>query len=399
MRILYLTNNFPFPLTSGYLRHYFFIRELSQQHAITLLSIVGPTFATEHAEALKPFVEQVMPFTSTNRGRSLGRKTLNRLRSLFDDAQLDEAVRQMKMMVEQLTQEEQFDLVFSSGKQTLPVIKNLDNIPLVVDLCDAASTRIRGSMAYTKRVRLPVLMLNYLQMRRVEQTLINSAAHMLFASCRDREDLLGQSSHQTTIVPNGVDLDFWQRSSSKRGQNSIVFTGGMNYPPNTDAALYLINVIFPSVQRLIPDTQLFIVGRDPTPQLQQAGQQPNITVTGYVDDIRPFLEQATVFVAPIRYGAGIQNKVLEAMAMEVPVIASPLAADGLRTEAGNCPPIQVAKTAQEFVTLINNELKQWYKDPGPATKARAWIQQQFVWSQSGQKLEQVISSIMHSTTG
>src|SRR5206468_215326 len=139
----------------------------------------------------------------------------------------------------------------------------------------------------------------------------------------------------------------------------------MEYPPNTDAALYLIEEILPLVQRTVPAAQALIVGRDPPARLRSAGQRPGVTVTGFVDDVRPYLERATVFAAPLRFGAGIQNKVLEAMAMEVPVVASPLAADGLRTEDGAQPPLDVARTTEEFADRIARRLLEAQRDPAP----------------------------------
>src|SRR5262249_35119838 len=153
--------------------------------------------------------------------------------------------------------------------------------------------------------------------------------------------------------------------TSKLGANTIAFTGAMDYPPNTDAALYLVETILPLVQRAIPDARALIVGRDPPARLARAGQRPGVTVTGFVDDVRPYLEQATVFAARLRSGAGIQNKVLEALAMELPVIASPLAADGLRTEDGQTPPAQIVRGVQEFADQIVRALRERASNPAP----------------------------------
>src|SRR4051794_9793413 len=110
MRILYLTNGFPYPLTSGYLRHYYLIKELARHHAISLLSIVGPNFAAENVAALAPCTERVLTFVSTSKAGSFRRKALARVRSL-GGAQGDEAVRQMRAAVERLSQAEPFDVV------------------------------------------------------------------------------------------------------------------------------------------------------------------------------------------------------------------------------------------------------------------------------------------------
>jgi polysaccharide biosynthesis protein PslH len=398
MRILYLTNGFPYPLTSGYLRHYFLIKELAQRHAITLLSIVGANFAAENIAALQPFTERVLTFASKSKSGSLKSKALSRLKSLASAGQGDEAVRRMREVVERMTREEPFDAVLFSGKRTYPAIAGMQGLPLVVDMCDATSVKIRGSIRYTRRVRLPLLLLDYLQVRAAERMLIGNAAHLLFASVRDRDALVGRSS-RATVVPNGVDTTFWRRTSSELGANTIAFTGAMDYPPNTDAALYLVEAILPLVQRAIPDARALIVGRDPPPRLARAGQRPGVTVTGFVDDVRPYLEQATVLAAPLRFGAGIQNKVLEALAMELPVVTSPLAADGLRTENGLTPPAQVAHGVQEFADLIVRVLRERASNSAPESAARRYVETHFVWRRSGEKLDQVLGNVAKPRAG
>lgn len=394
MRLLYVTNGFPFPLTSGYLRHYYLIRELSRQHAITLLSIVDATIAPSSIAALEPFTEQVLTFPSSQKRRSLWRKALGRARSIVASAQGDQALWQMRAAVERLARTEPFDLVLFSGKRTLAAIERLSGVPLVVDMCDATSVRILGSLRYARMRRFPALLLDYVQVRAAERTLMRRAAHLLFASCRDRDALVGRAVAHASVVPNGVDLDFWRRSSPECAPATIIFTGAMSYPPNTDAALYLVNDIVPQVQRVLPDVQTLIVGRDPPPQLVAAGRRPGVTVTGLVDDMRPYLERATVFVAPLRFGAGIQNKLLEAMAMEVPVIASPLAADGLRTEDGQVPPIAVARSRSQFVELIVRCLEGGAHQQARDHVARRYVESSFVWRTSGAKLEQVIDALV-----
>ncbi len=398
MRILYLTNGFPYPLTSGYLRHYFLMKELSQRHAITLLSIVGANFAAEHVAALTPFTEQVLTFTSRSKAGSLKRKAIGRLKSLGGAAQGDEALRQMRAAVERLTRAEPFDAVLFSGKRTYPAIAQIQGLPLVVDMCDATSVKIRGSVHYTRTARLPLLLLDYLQVRAAERMLIRNAAHLLFASVRDRDALVGRAS-QATVLPNGVDTEFWRRTSRERGRNTIAFTGAMDYPPNTDAALYLAEQILPLVQRAVPDARALIVGRDPPPRLRQAGQRTGVTVTGFVDDVRPYLEQATVFAAPLRFGAGIQNKLLEALAMELPVVASPLAADGLRTTEGHTPPAQIARGAQEFADMLVQRLRERDGDPAPDAAARRYVESHFVWRRSGEKLDAVLERVVRPQAG
>lgn len=388
MNILYLTNGFPFPLTSGYLRHYFLIKELAEDHEVSLLSMVAPSYKEEHQEALRPFTKRIMTFSSGSKGGSLSKKIVRRLRSI---SQPDPSVQKMRQAIDELLRTDHFDVVVS-GKRTMEAVAHL-RIPLVADMCDATSSRIQGSMRFASPARLPLLMLELKQMQQAEKAFMKRADHSIFISSRDREDLLGRQTKGTTIVPNGVDLDFWQRRTAVRARYQIAFTGAMDYRPNTDAALYLIQEIFPLVQKEIPKAELFIVGRDPTPALVAAGQRQGVTVTGFVNDVRDYLDHTTVFAAPLRFGAGQQNKVLEAMAMEIPVVASPLAADGLRTEEGAQPPLDIVSGTEQFAQRLVMKLREAESFPQPHHAGRLFIETHFVWGYSRQKLNEVMEKV------
>ncbi|GAB4416682.1 MAG: TIGR03087 family PEP-CTERM/XrtA system glycosyltransferase [Anaerolineae bacterium] len=391
MRVLYLTNGFPFPLTSGYLRHYHLIRELSAWHRITLLSVVGPSFRAEHAEALRPYTERVLTFRSSGRGRSRAGKALAWGRATLLGQSPERA---MRAAIRQLLAEQPFDAVLFSGKETLAAIDGLRTPPVVADFTDAASQRVRGQIAVSGGLKRLALYAKLIRVQRLERRILARAAHGLFASVRDRDALVGGPHPAMTVVPNGVDTAYWQRQSPALGQGTLVFTGAMNYAPNVDAALHLIRDILPLVQRELPDTRALIVGHSPRPALVAEGQRPGVTVTGFVDDVRPYLEQATVFVAPLRFGAGIQNKLLEALAMELPVIASPLAAQGLYTEDGTPPPLRVASTPEGFAEVICEELRARADDPTPEADARRFVMTHFDWQVSAQRVHEVLQKVV-----
>lgn len=393
MRILYVTADLPWPLTSGYLRHYHFIRALAARHAVTLLSLVGPDHDPSDIGALLPLTERIVTEPSTSGRRPLPAKVLDRLRGVAGGG--DVAARRLGEAAARLAVETPFDVLLLSGKRTRPVLGPLPELPIVADLCDATSSRIRRQMRHGPPVRLPVLALEYVEVRRVERALVHQARHVLFASARDRAALYGRGAAldglaPASIVPNGVDLGYWSRSGRTLGRDEIVLTGAMDYPPNVDAALQLIESVLPLVQQTIPSAHLSIVGRNPAPRLVDAGRRPGVTVTGFVDDVRPYLERAAVFAAPIRFGAGIQNKVLEALAMEVPVVTFPLAADGLRTEDGAVPPIDVARTPAAMAARIVERLRAAASGAPADHRLRAYVGEHFDWTRSAARLEAIL---------
>ena len=393
MRILYITNGFPYPLTSGYLRHYHLIRGLSEHHAVTLLSLVGRSFRREHAEALAPFTTRVTTFGEPEALPRRMRQAMRLVRAVMPGGAADQPVRRMRAAVQRILHDDPPDAIVFSGKRTYPAIAGVRGVPLIADMCDATSVRIRGRMRHSGPAERLGLWMEYLQVRAVERRLVRQAHHLLFASPRDCEAIVGPAGHRVSVVPNGVELGYWQRQSDRLGEDTIVMTGAMDYAPNCDAALYLTEEILPRVRRSVPEATLLIVGRDPPLRLIETGRRHGACVTGSVPDVRPYLERASVFVAPIRFGAGIQNKLLEAMAMGVPVVASPVAAEGLRTAAGDEPPLGVARNTEGFVAEILRRLAETRRNQTPDGRARQFVEQHFVWSRSTSQLDEVIRTV------
>lgn len=392
MRILYVTNDLPWPLTSGYLRHYHFMRALSERHAVTLLSLVKAGHEPDDVAALEPYTERIVTLPATFGQRSLGRRVSARLGALLVGG--DRAAAELGEEGARLHREAPFDVLLLSGKRTYPVLRSLADLPLVGDLCDATSARVRRQARLARLSRRLPLALEYLEIRRVERGMLRRARHVLFASARDLEAIMGSGAiplgaARPAVVPNGVDLGYWRRTGRQLGR-TIVLTGAMDYPPNVDAASRLATYILPLVRHEISDAQVMIVGRDPNPAVQALAALPGVTVTGFVDDVRPYLEAAAVFAAPIRFGAGIQNKVLEAMAMEVPVVASPLAADGLRTADGRVPPIDVAREAEPFAAAIIRRLQAAGAGAEPDATLRSYVSEWFDWSRHAARIEALL---------
>ena len=395
-RILYITNGFPFPLTSGYLRHYFLIGELAAAgHRVVLLSVVGADHLPEHAAALADRTERVEVFRSLDRARGRSQRLLRRARRVLPLGGGEGAGRHLADRVRALRTLESFDAVVFSGKRTDRALRELDGLPVVVDMCDATSLRLERELAVAPAGRRAALRLQVRQVRATERRMLHRADRALFASSRDREALLpdlGPADGLAAIVPNGVDTTVWHRSSDRLGTDSIVFTGAMGYAPNVDAAVHLARTILPLVRRTAPDARLTIVGRDPAPAVAALASLDGVTVTGFVDDVRPYLDAASVFAAPLRFGAGIQNKLLEAMAMAVPSVVSSLAADGLRTAAGDEPPVVVADDPVGAAAAIIRALGQARLDPRPDSAARAYVLEHFSWRRSGAELTALIDA-------
>ncbi|MDH7487867.1 MAG: glycosyltransferase, partial [Anaerolineae bacterium] len=172
--------------------------------------------------------------------------------------------------------------------------------------------------------------------RRYESWLPSQFDHTLVTSRIDRDALLAlvgngaERVRKISVLPNGVDLGYFVPDESlPRENDTLVVSGKMSYHANVTMVLDLVDKIMPHIWAVKPEVKLWIVGKDPTPEIKSLNQKNGITVTGTVDDIRPYLQRATLAVTPISYGVGIQNKVLEAMACGTPVVSTPQAVSTL----------------------------------------------------------------------
>jgi len=209
---------------------------------------------------------------------------------------------------------------------------------------------------------------------------------------RERDVLAGYVRSPIAVIPNGVDLEYFQPSpSSGQGYipNRIIFTGNMSYRPNVEAVRHFAAKIFPRVLREIPDAQFHIVGMDPAPAVRRLADGNRIIVTGRVDDIRPYFDSAAVAIAPLRVARGLQNKVLEAMAMRVPVVSSPAAFAGINAVAGQ--DLLVASRPGEFSRAIVTLLRDPAARERVAAAGRTCVETNHNWSQLLERLEDLVA--------
>jgi polysaccharide biosynthesis protein PslH len=390
MRILYILTSLQHPAVPGSLRHYYFLRAISQRHRITLLSRKTPEIPHEAMEEISGYAERVLTFPDIEQTAStaiaewgaLGRRIGRKLRAR-------NAIAQMRQALVRLIETDHFDVVLFHGKDVYQAIAGVDGLPLVVDFCDATTLRQRGRLQQVRGIALLAQLWRYLGAQRIERKLLNATPHLAFISPRDRDAVLGADGRSSgAVIPNGVDLEYWKRKGTNRKRNSIVFSGVMSYPPNEDAALYLIESVLPLLRPHLPDLEIIIAGRNPTQRIITAAEcNKEVTVTGYVEDIRPILERASVFVAPIRFASGMQNKILEALALELPVVTTPIVADGLRVDEHISLPLRLANEPHEFAAHTLSLLGDEEEFARLTVDGRHFVQSHFNWDRSASLLE------------
>ena len=211
----------------------------------------------------------------------------------------------------------------------------------------------------------------------------------------DRDYLLKQDdSLNLYIVPMGVDLGYFQPKPIAEPAPVLLFTGTMNYFPNADAATYFCNEIFPRIRKRHPKTRFYIVGNQPSEPVKRLEDRDGVIVTGYVPDVRPYFEKASVFVAPLRAGSGIQTKNLEAMAMRVPVVTTAVGAMGLEADIGK--ELLVADTPADFAEQVIHLLDNDSLRKTIAQTARTRVETHYSWEAIGDRLREVYTQAVHA---
>jgi glycosyltransferase involved in cell wall biosynthesis len=207
---------------------------------------------------------------------------------------------------------------------------------------------------------------------------------------RDRDALLSLNpALPVSVIPNGVDLDRFPVSAAPRQPDTLLFTGNFEYGPNADAARLLAREVLPAVQQSRPAARLLLVGNAPPPDIQ-ALASPSVVVTGRVPDVLPYLQQAAVYVSPLRLGAGIKNKVLEALAACCPVIGTPLSFDGIAVTDGESAAVA---TLDQLPTATVRVLEDSALQARLGDGGRALIKSRYTWAHVAEQYEQLYRSV------
>lgn len=236
--------------------------------------------------------------------------------------------------------------------------------------------------------------------RKFESRLPGSFDHVLMTSAIDRRALLDlvparSNPAPVSIIPNGVDLAYFQAGKPvERDPATVVFSGKMSYHANITMALYLANEVMPAVWHERPEVRLVIVGKDPKADVLALASNPAITVTGFVEDLRPFLYRATVSAVPLVYGAGIQNKLLEAMACGTPVVATARAVTALEVQPGR--DLLVADTAEDFARKILQLINDLQSRKAIGDAGRAYVEKNHNWASIAASLERIYRGVIDS---
>ncbi|MEI6804070.1 MAG: TIGR03087 family PEP-CTERM/XrtA system glycosyltransferase [Burkholderiales bacterium] len=389
MNILYLCHRFPFPpRRGGKIRPFNMIRHLtSRGHRVTVCSLARSPDEAHEGEGIAPYCE----------GFEMGRVTewvqvarmVVRLPTVtpssmgfFYSAELDEHLKK-------LLASGKWDLIFVHCSSVAQYVAHVRGIPKILDFGDMDSQKW---LEYANYKPFPLSLgyrLEGSKLLAYEKRLARSFDICTTTTFAEWKTLQGYGAG-TDIdwFPNGVDTDYFSPAAGAYDADTISFIGRMDYYPNQECMTRFCQTVWPTLRRLRPALKLLIVGADPSPAICKLGDIPGVTVTGSVADVRPFIRSSALMVAPLQIARGTQNKILEAMAMGVPVVTSSVAAGGV--DAMSQAHFLVADTPQELVPAILSILDNPLERARLAEAGRERMRSRHAWANSMARLDRII---------
>lgn len=396
--LLYLVHRIPYPPNKGdKIRSYHLLKHLTRNFKVHLGAFVDDTEDWKYAQPLTDMVSgevKLLPLNSV-------RATLRSSYGLLSGEPLTAPYyrnAELKNWVDQLLAQRQIShvIVFSSAMSQY--VMDYPNLHRIIDFVDIDSDKWRQ---YSERKSWPMSWIYRREARTLlsfERRIASTFDASVFVSRPEAElfqQLAPECANQVSYYNNGVDLDYFSSTHDYAspylpGVRVLVFTGAMDYWANVDAVVWFAREVFPALHTQFSDLRFYIVGLRPTEAVRTLANA-SIIVTGSVPDVRPYLAHAAISVAPLRIARGIQNKVLEAMAMAKPVVVSPQALEGI--DAVINIEVILANDAAEFISRISVQLSHPDESIGPAARRR--VVQDYSWTSSLQRFDRLLEKIPH----
>ncbi len=397
MKILFLSPTVPFPLTDGgRIRVFNLLKQLAQKCDVTLLALeTQPTDAEGVAELQQLGIQvHLVPNAQT-----LPRVSFGTLATAFFKRYPITVARYnlpaYRHKFRTLIETDTFDLVHYEMLHTaqfhtetrLPGVLSQQNVDSAIwrRLCAETTNPFYKCVYWTQQ----------LAFQRYERVMTPKFAAVTCTSDIDRavfERHLLQSSGNIEIVPNGVDVTHYQPNFAREAAAHLIYIGSMDWYPNEDAVSFFADDVFPKIQEKVPDVKFSIVGGNPSKRVQKLADREGIVVTGRVPDIKPYFEETTVFVVPLRIGSGTRLKILEALAMGKAIVSTSVGAEGLALRDGE--EIFIADAPVAFAEAVTRLLTAPPLRRKIGENGRARVERDYDWRSIGEKLYTLYESLI-----
>jgi sugar transferase (PEP-CTERM/EpsH1 system associated) len=370
------------PDTGGKIRSYNILRELARQHSVTFFS-----FYAAHDSDLHPDLKDIFDRVVCVPLRLPAPKSLAEMRDYgirwlsSEPYSITKYCRpDVRHRLHALLKQETYDVILCDFIFAAGVIPWDWPTPKVLFTHNVEATIWRRHYEVaTNPIWKAISWWEWRKMEAAERRYLRLADRVLTVSETDRDAFAAfLDPGKLTMIPTGVDVDYFQPVPVEETPNSLVFTGSMDWLPNEDAILYFVDAILPLIKQQCPEVSLEVVGRSPSRKLQALAEtEKSMRLTGWVEDIRPFVARDSICIVPLRIGGGTRLKIFEAMAMGKAVVSTSVGAEGLPVQSGEN--ILLADTPNDFADSVVSLLRDANERRRLGTSARALVQEKYSW--------------------
>ena len=394
MNLLYLAPWFPYPLDTGSrTRIYYLLRGLAERHRVTLLTLDAQGWAPAQVEAVAPLCEDVAIVHRDPFQRSLLRQAT---RFFSMRPVVAYPFPEMMRLAQERHSKSSFDVVIAGTQIMAPYALAIAGVQHVLEEHNSSTRWMRERhCAQTSVVPRLRCFASWRKSAQYEARLFSRFNLVTMVSDQDRKTaraLLRKDDPPVLVVPNGVDCQHLRPGLARPEPDTIVFSGALTYQANYEAMQFFLDQVYPMIRAQRPGVRLRVTGATRGVDLNHLRLDESVTLTGFVDDVRPEIARAWVSVAPIRTGGGTRIKILEAMALGTPVVSTKKGAEGLDLADGPDGQILLADAAEAFGRRILELLDAPEMRQQLATRARQLVEERYDWADIGRRFAAAVES-------
>lgn len=388
-KLVVILSRFPFPLEKGdKLRAYHQLIELSKNYSITLITTTDKSVSKESIEKIRPLCSTIHIFKLSK---------VSILFNLFIQFFTKKPFQigyfyssKINYTIQKILKETQPDHIYCQLIRVAEYVKNYHNCSKTIDYMDALSKGIERRIGKAPFYSKWIFKSEAKRLALYERKIFDYFEFHTIISEQDRDLILHPNRSKIVCIPNGVDESFFNTTPSKK-EFDLLFVGNLSYPPNIEAIHFISKKILPCFENKKHPLSFLISGATPTPSIQKiANNNSKIELTGWVNDIRDSYNRGKIFVAPMMIGTGLQNKLIEAMAMGIPCITSTLANNAIKAEKNYS--IIVADSVEEYVQAIEILRSDSAFYEKIAANGKQHVKDNFNWQSATNKLIELINS-------
>jgi len=384
MKIFILLPRVPYPLEKGdKLRAFNQIKYLSASNEIHLCALNDTTIHHDAYHALKPYCKSLYFFELPKFSR-----LVNLVKVLFNGKPFQVGYfynSSIKSRIDKIIEDVKPDRIYCQLLRVAEYVKD-QKIKKTIDYQDVFSKGVERRIPTAPFYLKHLLKIEYRRLVKYESDVFDIFENKTIISLPDRNLIAHPRKDEIEIIPNGVDTDYYKPIDNTK-EYDLLFTGNMGYPPNINSVEFLVNSILPIVKKEFPQIKICIAGAKPSQKVLDL-KGPNVTVTGWVEDMREYYSRAKIFIAPMQIGTGLQNKLLEAMAMKLPCITSYLANSALNALEGK--EILTGNIPEEYAQYIISLLRDNQKSKILGEEGYNFVLNKYQWQAINAKLNAVI---------